>query len=676
MSAPDRLPSRADPSAGVALVRPAALSRRPRDISARSVVLSILLVVGMCWWIAYSEVRTGTTEITCTSLPIGVVFALFCVCALNLGVARLLPGWQLSPAELATVYILTAVGSSIAGIGMVGFLTPAIANPVWYTNEPRWREFANAVPALWSPRDPEAVRAFYLGHSTLYEWRHIRAWLPPLLTWGGFLLLLLFMTLCCAAILRRQWIEHERLGFPIVYVPISMTLEPGGFAGLMRGRALQVGFALPIVLQCVNNLDWLFPSLPYIPVKPTVNGPLDLGPRFTSPPWNALGYFPLAFHPNTIGLAYLLSTDVSFSCWFFYLFRKGLEVYCAAAGYGSGGASATSARMPYTQEQGAGAWLCLAGLTVWLARHHVRRVLRGAWRPRSAEDGAEAMTYRFAVVGAAASFAGVVAFAWWGGLPPGASALLMLVFAAYMLALTRIRAEVGTAWHFAPWVTAPELVTRVVGPMNLGVPALGVLAYHTWYNIDYRSMTTPHLFEAYRIADQGRIHPRKLTAAMSVVLAIGFVAACWSVLHLYYVYGAGTAHVNGWRIAMGRIPFTVATGHLAERSVGTDTPGLLGIAAGAGATWLLSVARARFLGWPFHPAGYAVAFTFITDLLWFPFLLGWLAKWVTLRLGGMGAYRRALPFFVGLILGDYVIASIWTLVGIALGIDMYRCFPN
>ena len=58
------------------------------------------------------------------------------------------------------------------------------------------------------------------------------------------------------------------------------------------------------------------------------------------------------------------------------------------------------------------------------------------------------------------------------------------------------------------------------------------------------------------------------------------------------------------------------------------------------------------------------------------FFLGWLAKWFTLRFGGMSAYRRALPFFLGLILGDYVIASLWTLFGIALGIDMYRCFPN
>jgi len=44
--------------------------------------------------------------------------------------------------------------------------------------------------------------------------------------------------------------------------------------------------------------------------------------------------------------------------------------------------------------------------------------------------------------------------------------------------------------------------------------------------------------------------------------------------------------------------------------------------------------------------------------------------------GGLKFYKRALPFFIGLILGDYVIASLWTFVGIILNIDMYRCFPN
>jgi hypothetical protein len=34
------------------------------------------------------------------------------------------------------------------------------------------------------------------------------------------------------------------------------------------------------------------------------------------------------------------------------------------------------------------------------------------------------------------------------------------------------------------------------------------------------------------------------------------------------------------------------------------------------------------------------------------------------------------PPQIGLILGDYVIASFWTLWGVAFGLEMYRCFPS
>jgi hypothetical protein len=647
-----------------------------RRITLRALLLSLFFIGVMCWWIAYSEVRTGTTEITCTALPIGVVFVLFVLCSLNSLFARRWPQRALTGPELATIYILVAVGSSVAGIGMIGFLTPALSNPLWYTNNEKWKEFAEAVPWSWSPRDPEALRAFYLGNSTLYTWEHIRAWLPPLLTWCGFLLLLLFMTLCVLVLLRKQWIEHERLNFPITYVPLAMTVQPGGFNGLMRNRALLFGFAIPVVLQTINNLNWLFPSIPYIPVKPGQNGPLDIGARITAPPWNALGYFPLAFHPNTIGLSYLLATDVSFSCWFFYLVRKGLDVYCVAAGYRSGGGNSQSMRLPYTQEQGVGAWLCLAALTLWMARGHLLSAWRAAWHPRPAEQAQEGMSYRMAFLGAFGSFAGLVGFTMWGGLPLVPSLLLFGVTLAFILALTRIRAEVGTAWHFGPWITPPGVVARTLGPMQFDTTGLGVLAYQFWYTFDMRSLTTPHFIEGYRIAEQGKIANRKLTAAMLLAVVVGMVCACWTVLHLYYTYGASTAHVNPWRININKIGYQVMAAHAGEKNVGPDTEGMLGMGVGAAMTLLLNAARTRFTGWVFHPAGYAVANTFIIDLLWFPFFLGWLAKWLTLRYGGMRAYRAALPFFIGLILGDYVIASLWTLVGIALGIDMYRCFPN
>jgi hypothetical protein len=62
--------------------------------------------------------------------------------------------------------------------------------------------------------------------------------------------------------------------------------------------------------------------------------------------------------------------------------------------------------------------------------------------------------------------------------------------------------------------------------------------------------------------------------------------------------------------------------------------------------------------------------------VWFPMLLGWAAKGIILRFGGMKLFRAWIPFFLGLILGDIVIGVLWSLIGAALGMDIYMFFPG
>ena len=62
---------------------------------------------------------------------------------------------------------------------------------------------------------------------------------------------------------------------------------------------------------------------------------------------------------------------------------------------------------------------------------------------------------------------------------------------------------------------------------------------------------------------------------------------------------------------------------------------------------------ARF---PFHPLGYCIGPGLIWH--WSPFFIAWLLKLVILRYGGLRFYRRALPFFLGLVLGDYVLGAL------------------
>jgi hypothetical protein len=52
------------------------------------------------------------------------------------------------------------------------------------------------------------------------------------------------------------------------------------------------------------------------------------------------------------------------------------------------------------------------------------------------------------------------------------------------------------------------------------------------------------------------------------------------------------------------------------------------------------------------------------DPLWGPFFLAWACKIVSIRVGGMGLYRRLIPLFLGLVVGHYFTGGVvWALLG-------------
>ena len=68
--------------------------------------------------------------------------------------------------------------------------------------------------------------------------------------------------------------------------------------------------------------------------------------------------------------------------------------------------------------------------------------------------------------------------------------------------------------------------------------------------------------------------------------------------------------------------------------------------------FLLLYLRHRFLWWPIHPIGLPVGGTYVMFFAWSSMALGWLAKWIVLRYGGITLFRRLRPFFLGMVLGQ------------------------
>jgi hypothetical protein len=87
------------------------------------------------------------------------------------------------------------------------------------------------------------------------------------------------------------------------------------------------------------------------------------------------------------------------------------------------------------------------------------------------------------------------------------------------------------------------------------------------------------------------------------------------------------------------------------------TPRWWGLASGVLGMGLLMALRGVFYWWPIHPLGYAMQVSWCTRELWFSFLLGWLAKVLTLKLGGR-ALHGGRQFFLGVIIGEALMVGI------------------
>ena len=128
-----------------------------------------------------------------------------------------------------------------------------------------------------------------------------------MLAWGFFILSIYLVTLCMLVILRKQWMENERLLFPLSTLPLELGQEQEGrlLPPLLRNYLTWIGFSIPFLIHSINGLHSYFNFFPFI----TLNTPLrflresvymNLRPRF-----------------EVIGLSYLLSLDVSFGVWCF-----------------------------------------------------------------------------------------------------------------------------------------------------------------------------------------------------------------------------------------------------------------------------------------------------------------------------------------------------------------------
>ena len=170
--------------------------------------------------------------------------------------------------------------------------------------------------------------------------------------------------------------------------------------------------------------------------------------------------------------------------------------------------------------------------------------------------------------------------------------------------------------------------------------------------------------ESFKMAEQVQKSDRKLPLAIILAAIISIPVTFWATLDVGY-RGIGVPGTWASNETFRRLDWWLQ--HSRSMNVGST------IFMGVGAFIVLSftVMRMRFVWWPIHPVAYLIANSWTMSWIWFSIFVGWAVKWVLLKYSGLHSYRRAFPFFLGLILGEFVTGAVLNIIRQTLHIQTY-----
>ena len=638
-------------------------SARPEQITWRSILISLFLLPFLYWW-----------HITCEALPsfgppptlmapfYTVVFVLLILAVANLTLKRFLPKNALTRGELISIYVFMSILGVFMSYDMFLPLVSIIVHAFYFASpENEWRDlFWSYLPDWLTINDSDTVRAFYLGDESIFEIRHFLAWVKPTFWWCTFTFVLLFVMQCINVVIRKRWVEQERLVYPIVELPHQIAYNTNSF---LRNKPMWWGFAVAASISLINGLSVLFPSIPSIP-----NKSIPLQPLFSEKPWTAflVGGSSIIIYPFAVGLSFLMPLDLLGSCLLFFLLYK-IQIFVGilaglekVPGY------------PYAYEQNIGAYTGISLIVLWTARRQIWGAFQQAIQQKPTEDAAEPMRYRTAFLGIVLGGIFLVGFGMRGGM---ALWIAVLFFAAHFLtiaiALTRIRAQIGLSIHNTTSIGPHHSLVSLIGSRRLGTQNLTWFSLFFWFNRDNRSHPMPHQLEAFKLAERSNLESKGLSRWMLGLMVIAMPLCIMMLLDTFYKLGVDSGRVGAQINSFGSRAY-----RLLHRSFimpqDSQPAHVAGMATGFGFTLLLAAIRARLFWWPIHPLGYGVAFHI--HMFWAAFTISAIAKWSLLKYGGIGLYRKAVPLFIGLVLGDFTVGSIWSILGIALNTRTYTFY--
>ena len=611
-----------------------------RAVTFRSVSISTVLAVAATVGGFYGRLVLHTTRLDQNHLSMAAVFPLVLIV---LFFAR---PFKLTRGELIVIFCGPLIGSTMPTY----FLAKIVGNfavPYYLASpENQWAaHFDPHLPSYLVVPKGEALRWFYEGmpQGASIPWD---VWIVPVFWWCTVIFALYGFSLCLTVMLRKQWVVHEKIAYPLMELPLAIVEAPEalGFFRIpvMNRPIFWLGFTLPMSVILWNIISYFTPTFPAIPwLLPDIR----FGPEF---PLLQAKLYPVVF-----GFGFFIKADLLFSLWFFNLMTT-LEIgLLNRYGFKTDFPVFHNTEPLAIGAQAMGGIITFLMVGFWMGREHLSGVFRKAFKnDRHVDDSDEIVSYRVAVFGFLACGLYLAGFHFAIGMELKFLPLFMFGILILYLGITRIVAEAGTVSLRA------ALMPQTFGMVLTGTAGLtqrtmvSVALSYVWCS-DMKTTVMPALIHGVRLFETLHTNRRKLVWPLLAAMVSGILSTFAFII--YMGYQGGAANLGGF--------FTGGDtwNDLVQKSlnpVGPRWKPILFMGIGATVTGLLMFIRYRFTSFPFHPVGFAAGQIYPTRDMILPYFGVWLIKVLIIRMGGIQGYRAARPFFIGIVLGHFMGASI------------------
>lgn len=614
------------------------------------------------------------------------------------------PIWQMLIADLGTAAIVSSLGESVCNIGMstAPILILLLCAPIYrikalrerlgikgmaylyisslvtsyninfpwaldqrYLYASRYIELplADIIPGFMCP-PPDVCRVLNTGGPM--DWG---AWSVPI-TWfwlHNVTMGLFFLSL--ATLFRRLWIDVENVPFPQTLVAFELARnnveERGWSKMLMIGILVGLAFEIPVVLT--GLFPW-FPDIYGVRVNtcPHITRYFVEGDFFAQIP----GMMGANYNPPVVAMAYMAPLHILFSTWFFaVMYMVAVQVAYALGAYTGITSLGTCGRSwchpspisdPPLKFMGiaTGALVMLGVMHLVLNRKYIAETFRAA-RAGSSVLEKEAISYRSCYIMMAGTLVATVAF-WMSSTLTFVDAVLMPVTAfCIWYSMTRMYGLAGAYWRSAdkglvfyrllyPEMTRPPTTKEFI-IYRTSVQSGSDTPSYPWGAAAFSS------FASYKFASLAGLSSRNTFYTLLAALTIAPLASHLGFLSLLHTVGG--RNIPMWRSWFEGIGERISQMPDWWSGAPAQEPWVphfvLGLVISAVLSWL----RSRFVWFPLEPIGFILGTTASSLLfgLWMPFLVAWILKTLTMRVGGARLYEsRGVPLATGAAVGCFI----------------------